>query len=225
VSTPRRLIVEYEDGSTKEASFKQVDAPTRANLARLGLCSAGESTPDSYLILQWADNTQEVLGVSGKAVDLLRYYVIRRIEEQGRLSVNTGADYPELFVINRMPTQLRSLLLVGKEGAKKYNLESVVEKWEGIFEEGGKKEFYKYDSTEPKYPHQVDNAFDIGETMNLVKKELDAKGTNAKKLLEIDPAKKAEEYNEIARAMGLRAFRSQGDIYNFLDFIIKSLAK
>lgn len=228
MSTPKRLIVEYEDGSTKAIDFNNIDTETLAKLARAGICPVPGKTgmERTYLLMQWADNNREVLGISGKTVDLLRYYVIKRIEEQGRLAINIGADYPELFILTRMPMQLRSLLLIGNEGDKKYNLESEVERWEGIFEEGGKKEYIKYDSTDQKYPHGSGDASGVlSEIMNSVKNALNEKGSSPQKVLDFDRTQAVEEYNEIARAIGIRAYQNQADVCGFIDFIVRKLAK
>jgi len=104
-------------------------------------------------------------------------------------------------------------------------LEPGVERSEGIFEEGGKKEYVKYDGTDQKYPHESsDNSREIAEVVNAIKNILDKKGLSAKKLLADDKSRKIEEYGEIARALGIRGYRNQDDVYGFIDFIVRNLA-
>jgi hypothetical protein len=227
MSVPRRLVVQYDDGSTKDIDFNQVDRQTQLALSRLGLCPVpgGRGSSGQYALLRWKDGWQEVIGLSGDSADLLRYYVIQRIEDRGRLSFNVGADYPELCVIKRMPMELHSLLIVGSNGGMKYDLESGVERWEGIFEEGGKKEYIKYDGTSERYPHKAGDASqNLAEIVSSVKDALDKKGLSPQKLLDNDRPRMVEEYDEIARVIGVKGYRSQEDVYGFIDFIVKKLA-
>ncbi len=80
----------------------------RSELARLGLAPVPQSigSAKQYLLMKWRDGWQEVGGIDRDTAELLRYYVIERIEDRGRLSLDVGADYPELFVIERTPRDL-----------------------------------------------------------------------------------------------------------------------
>jgi len=227
VSKPKRLVVEYEDSSRKEVDFDRVDRQTQSELVRLGIGPPpGVKSSKHYLLLQWKDGWQEVIGLDKDSVDLLRFYVIRRIEDRGRLSVDVGADYPELFIMKREPMELSSLLIIGNGGTKKYSLDSAVERWEGTFEAGGKKEYVKYDKTDPQSPHESGEATDkFNEMMDSVKKELDKIGLSAKSLLAADETRRTEEYQRVAKALGIRGYDRQGDVYGFIDFVVRRLAK
>ncbi len=157
MSAPTKLVVEYDDGSTRGVDFSRVGEAARRELAQLGLSPAGGPIGCSkhYLVMQWKDGWQEVVGVDKASVELLRYYVIERIEERGRLSLETGDEYPELYLVERTPRDLTGALIVGQDGLRAYILDTSVERWEGIFEAGGKREYVKFDSTSDKYPHQV----------------------------------------------------------------------
>src|SRR5665647_1395196 len=105
MSQPKRLLVAYEDGSTKEADFAEIDGQLRLKLAQLGLCPPPDRVGASkhYLLIRWRDGWQEVFGIETESAELLRYYVIQRIEDRGRLSIDVGADYPELLIVERTP--------------------------------------------------------------------------------------------------------------------------
>ena len=98
MSEPKHLTVEYDDGSTKTIDFSKLDKDVCLALANLNLCThqALIGTSKHYVLLEW-DGWQEVVGVDRESVELVRYYVIRRIEDRGRLSFEDGSDDPELF--------------------------------------------------------------------------------------------------------------------------------
>ena len=109
----KSLLIVYEDGTEKRLDAEEIDAGLQAALAESGLVSppAGNSKSKRYLVLQWKDGWREVMSISSDAADLLRYYVIRRIEDRGRLILDTGADYPEMHVIERLPSDVSRLLI------------------------------------------------------------------------------------------------------------------
>ena len=158
MSQPKRLVVTYDDGSTKEADFADLDGQLRLQLAELGLCPPLDrvGAAKHYLLVRWQDGWQEVFAVDTDSAELLRYFVIERIEDRGRLSIDVGADYPELFIIKRTPKEVTEAVIVGDDGIRSYGLGSQVERWEGIFEAGGKLEFVKYDKTSDAYPHEAE---------------------------------------------------------------------
>ena len=227
MSVPKRLVVEYEDSSTREVDFSKVDSQMRFKLAKLGLCPPPDHVGSSkhYLLLRWQDGWQEVLGVDKDSVELLRYYVIQRIEDRGRLSFEVGADYPELFIIRRMPRELIDLLIVSDGSVKSYGLESEVERWEGIFEAGGKKEYVKYDKTDSRYPQEFSEApAALDKLMDSLKGELDSRGLSPQKLLAMDESRRIAEYKEVARGTGIRGSERQEDVYGFIELMVRRLA-
>jgi hypothetical protein len=219
-SIPKRLVVEYEDGSTKRIDFSKLSRPSQLEISRAGSCS-----PEKYLLLGWKDGWREVVAIKGDSIELLRYHVRRRIEDQGRLSFEVGTSYPQLFIINRMPRDLNSLLIVENNCAKYYELESEVETWEGIFEAGGKKEYIKYDKTDPRYPQGFrEGAPILAGLMNSLKLQLDEKGLGAEELLAKEQSTKIKEYEEIAFKMGIRGKEMQQDVYGFIELMVTRLA-
>ncbi len=225
MSAPKQLVVEYEDGSTKKVNFTKVNKQTRIELAKLGLCplAAGVVSSKHYLLLRWEDGWQEVVAVDKDIVELLRYYVIERIEYRGRLSIDVDADYPELLIVRRTPNELRSIMTFDNKGVKYYGLDSQIERWEGIFEAGGKREYLKYDATDSRYPQEVREApEELDRLLNSVKKELAGKGLKLQELLEMEQNTRIEVYKEVAYGVGIRGKERQEDVYGFMELMVKS---
>ena len=223
----KRLIIEYEDGTGKRLEPGEIGAAVQSSLADAGLCTQLPeiSQAKHYLVMQWKDGWQEVMSINGNVADLLRYYVISRIEDRGRLVLDLGADYPELQVIERTPMEIRRLLIVGSGSVKSYNLELEVEGYEGTFEAGGKKEFTRYDRDNPYFQSEFSEAPDItGEIENTVAAVLKDKGLNPADLLATEQDRRIQEYADIARTAGIRGAQRQSDVYGFLELVLKKLA-
>ncbi|MBW2609093.1 MAG: hypothetical protein JRC68_01970 [Deltaproteobacteria bacterium] len=226
MSTPSKLIVEYDDGSVKEMAFGKVSREIRTELSKLGLCSTpgGIKASRNYLLLKWQDGWQEVVGVDKDEVDLLRYYIIERVEDRGRLSLEVGAEYPELFIIKRTPKELNSLLILSENISKLYELEGQVERREGIFEAGGKKEYVKYDKTDSRYPQRFnEEPEEMEKILNSVHKELVIMELNPKALLALDETERIEIYQQVATRINIRGMERQEDVYSFIEFMVERL--
>ncbi len=228
MNKPKRLIVEYEDGSTNGTDFGKLDSELQLKLASLGLCPppGGIGSSSHYVLLQWQDGWQEILGLDKGSVELLRYYVIQRIEDRGRLSFEVGDEDPELFIIKRTPRALTGLSIVSEDRVKSYPLELEVERWEGIFESGGKREYVKYDKTDSHYPQKSSEAPEVlNKIADSLKAELDRRGLSPQKLLTIDESQRATEYKEVARQVGIRGYAKQQDVYGFIELLLRRLAR
>jgi hypothetical protein len=224
MSQPKRLIVAYDDGSTREAEFSRLDGQLLLKLAQMGLCPPLEHVGASkhYLLVRWEDGWQEVFAVDADSAELLRYFVIERIEDRGRLSVDVGAEYPELFVLERTPKGVVEALIIGAEGVRSYGLESQLERWEGIFEDGGKKEFIKYDKTGDSYPHASSEKSDaLAKMLADLRSALERKGLSTKELLSREEPAKIAEYRELAGSLGIRGGRRQQDVYGLIDLLLR----
>ena len=226
MSISKRVVVEYEDGSTKAIDFDKLSRSSQLEISR-----AVDGSPslamdsEKYLLLGWRDGWHEVVAINGDSIELLRYHVIRRIDDQGRLSLEVGTSYPQLFIINRMPRDLNSLLILDNSSAKYYELDPEVETWEGIFEAGGKKEYIKYDRTDPRYPQEYMEGREIlSELMNSVKREIDKEKLGTEDLLAKDKSIKTKEYEKIAQGMGIRGKETQQDVYGFIELLVTRLA-
>lgn len=226
MSQPNKLVVQYDDGSSREVDYSKVDGETRYALQKLGLAPTGDrvGSAQHYLLMRWKDGWQEVLGVDKDSVDLLRYYVIERIDDRGRLSLETGEDYPQLLVLERTPRDLVGALIVGAGDVKSYPLEESVERWEGIFEAGGKREYVKFDKTSDKYPHEVATGPEALEpVLQALKAELEKAGLQPAALLALDEPERVAAYKGLASGAGLRGCSRQEDVYGFVEAMITRL--
>jgi hypothetical protein len=227
MSAPKRLLVEYEDGSTKDVNFAQVDNTTMVQLAKLGLCPVPTEVASAkhYVILRWKDGWQEVIGADHDRVELLRYYVITRVEDGARLSLDVGEHWPKLFIIKRTPRDVNSILIVGRDGARSYPLEAELERWEGTFEAGGKKEYVKFDKTNPRTPQTcVEAPEKLTELVASLKEALGRLNLLPQALLAMDLAQRTEAYAALARGLGIRGVQSQADVNGFIELLVKRLA-
>lgn len=226
MSILKRLVIELEDGSSKEIDFNKLSKDAQREICRIGVCSTpANAYPESYLLMHWKDGWQEVVAINGKNSELLRYYTIQRIEERGRLALELGESYPQLFIIKRVPRDIDSLLIMGNDYTKYYNLDLEMEINEGIFESGGKREYIKYNKTDTKYPHEPsDDRKVLNELLNSLKCEIDKKGLTAKELLAKEQSARIKEYKEIAHTMGIRGRELQSDVYGFIELMVRKLA-
>jgi hypothetical protein len=226
MSILRRVVVEYEDGSTKAMDFNKLSRTSQLEISRAVDCSPSlDMYSAKYLLLGWRDGWHEVIATNGDSIELLRYHVIRRIEDQGRLALEVGTSYPQLFIIDRMPRDLNSLLILDSNSAKYYELDSEVETWEGIFEAGGKKEYVKYDKTDPRYLQEYRESEEIlSKLMNSVKLGLEKEKLSTEDLLAKDKSIRTKEYEKIAQEMGIRGKERQQDVYGFIELLVTRLA-
>ena len=220
---PKQLTIEYEDGSVKTIPFSQLDRSIWRELSRRGLCSSpsGAEPSKSYLLLHWKNGWQEVVGVDQDSVDLLRYYILERVEETGRVVLQAGADYPLLLTVKRLPKELESLAIVGSEPAKVYEVEPKKKK-----EEGDKIEHVEFDRAERHFqPHSKQTGQDaVQEMPRLLAAEITKKNLSPQKLLNLEPGQKVAMFRELAKAMGIRAMEKQEDLYGFLQLMVGKLA-
>lgn len=105
---PVKVIVELEDGTTKESSFDSLPSQLQAEIFRHPFSSQPSADPreEKFVVLEWDDGWKEVFQVNSECTDINRYYVISRPEDIGRLSINTKEGYPELLEIARSPRNI-----------------------------------------------------------------------------------------------------------------------
>lgn len=223
MSVPKRLIIEYEDGSQKGIEFQQLSKSACLELSGKGLCPPPPEIPESlphYLLLRWKNGWQEVLGIDNTPVELLRYYVLERVEAVGRLSLEVKGDYPVLFSIKRLPKELERIMVLGKEETKGYSLVPKIRK-----EEGDKIEHVEFDKSESDFqsePHQAGKSW-YEEMLNSLRTELEKRGLTAEEILTREPAQRIREYRELARALNIRATEKQEDLYGFIQLMLENL--
>lgn len=228
MSAPKRLLIEFEDGSTRAVEYAALDKPVREALARLGLAPfpPGIAASKHYAVLRWDDGWQEVAAVDRDTVDLIRYFVIRRIEDRGRLSFEVGGEWPALFIIERMPDELASVLVVGPDGSQIYAFDGALERFEGTFDAGGKREYVKFDGTNPRAPqHQGQGSEVLAAMIDSVKTELDRMGTTLQAIRGTDESQRVQAYRDVAAGLGLMGHERQEDVYGLIEMLMEMAAK
>jgi hypothetical protein len=225
ISSPKRVVVEYENGTTKAIDFRKLSEATQAGISRaVDDSSSLDPKPDAYVLLRWKDGWQEVVSTKGRSVELLRYHVIRRIEDQGRLALEAGTTYPQLYIIDRIPRELSSVLILGQDGTKYYEFDSEVETCEGIFEAGGKKEYTRYDRTNPRHTlGDMKGSKALCALLNSARAALKKEKLTSEDLLTKDKGLRNKDYEMVARQMGIRGKERQQDVYAFIEVLLTKL--
>ena len=222
----KNISLEYEDGSTKNITISNLDTKIQSALVESGLSDPLPeiSRAKHYLVMQWKDDWKEVLGVDSDIADLIRYYVIRRIEDRGRIALDLGAAYPKLIIIERQPKEISRMMIVSDKAVKSYGLESEIEGYEGIFDAGGKKEFKKFDKANPFFKNELNESADaLNDIKNAVAEALKKMGVRPDELLNTDRVSRLQGYKDIARMATLNGFKDQSDVYGFIELILKNL--
>jgi hypothetical protein len=219
MSGPKRIVVEYEDGTRREAPFSTLSGQTQAELSSLGPAEAAR-TPKNFLLLEWKDGWKEVAAVDGRASELLRYYTLERVEEVGRLSLDAADAYPELLLIKRLPRHIEKILFVGRESLQAYALEEKV-----AVKEGGKTEHILYDKKRPNFKMEDASAASgrFAAVLGSLNEELQKKGLRGSAVVEMRGEARLQLYNDLARALGLRGNRQQQDVHEFLQLALEKL--
>jgi hypothetical protein len=221
MSIPRRLIVEFDDGSQKEIEFSSVSGQAQESLAALGLCPPPATASKSYLLLRWQNGWQEIVGLDKTQVELLRYYTIERKEEIGRMSFETGETYPVLLFVKRLPKEVESALLTNSTGSAVYYAFAE----QTTIAEGGKTEHILYDKKDLKLTVGYNGKADLWilELINSVKAELDKNGLTAEKLLSMGSDQKATVYGSISKALSICAMERQEDVHGFIELMLRKV--
>ena len=223
MSIPKRVIVEYDDGTRKEAAFSDLSHQGRLELAKLGVCPVPPTVAETkhYLLLRWKDGWNEVIGMEKPGAELLRYYSLERVEHVGRLSVDVREDYHMLSLINRLTSKLERILLLGEAGARMYVLDEKV-----TVKEGGKTEHIMYDKKRSPFsaePAEKASAW-ITELTGALQGQLREKGLSTTGILSMEDSKKLNLYREFAQALGLRATYQEADVYGFVQALVKNIS-
>lgn len=211
---PRRLIIEFDDRSTKEVEFGKLSGPVQIELSKLRdfQVSSPLLIPQKYLLLKWEDGWQEVMGIEEGCFDLFKYYVLQRVEEFGRLAIERTGPFPAVRIIGRKPDELEEVALTDGTDTKTYALA----KGGGLHVEGGK--------TEIQYKLERVGVDPMEKIVDQLKKALGNDGTKAKVLLAKSHAEKLEAYERIRREIGLKASEKQEDVLAFIQMMLQILA-
>ncbi len=106
-----RVIIEFEDGSTTKSDFNKLPSQLQFELMRQPFTGHAhpEADNDKFIFLEWEDGWKEIVRVDQTCSEINRYYVISRVEDVGRLSINKEDGYPELVEITRRPMALKRI--------------------------------------------------------------------------------------------------------------------
>jgi phosphoglycerate-specific signal transduction histidine kinase len=162
-----------------------------------------------------------VIGIDKNHLELLRYYILERVEEVGRLALEVKGEYPLLFTLERLPKELQRIVIVGKEDTKGYSLEPKIKK-----EEGDKIEHVEFDKAERHFQSEPDKEAEnwYNELINSLRTELEKRGLTAETILTREAAQRINEYKVLAKALNIRATGNQQDVYGLMQFIMEKLA-
>ena len=162
-----------------------------------------------YVLIQWKDGWQEVIGIEGDTVDFNKYYVIERVEQYGRLVFDRPkGEYPGLVVLDRAPLELEKVALVGT-GTER------VMKQTSTYREGTRLEY--------NYELEKGSGDFYAEVVNTVKKALADKGIAAKDVLAKPEPERSKEIGELAKAAKMVGGKSQTDLIGFMEEVLKKL--
>lgn len=223
MNAPKKIIVEYEDGTRREAAFDRLNSTGWNELSALGLCeAAAPDTGKNYLLLEWKDGWKEVMAVDGQALEVLRYYTIERVKEIGRLSMEVADGNPELLMIKRLPGRLERIIFVGANGPQAYTLEE-----KATVKEGGKTEHYFYDKKRPNFKMEEPAAASAryAAFLDALRGALEKKGIAVSGLLAMSEGDRLPLYKELAQTLGLRGTERQQDVYGYLALALERLGR
>jgi hypothetical protein len=202
---PKRLAVQYDDGSSIEVDFADLTYSFQQELLRQPALSRPNPDADkeNFVLLEWGDGWQEVIQVDSGCTGINRYYVITRPEEMGRLSLKKSDGYPELIEILRKPLDLKT---VGFVDSYQLSLDH--------FAREGK---------------EVDHFFSLEKRGNALKKAVESfqkavaeEGVDVKALQSQEPEQVRETWERIARRMGIMASQRQQDVLDFIAYLAKN---
>jgi len=154
-----------------------------------------------YALIKWKDGYQQVAALDEESKGILRYYVVERVEQFGRLAIDSTAQYPGLKIIGRKPDQIESITLTEDGSAKVFTLTPKEDKAEG---------------------GRIDHHYAVKEIDNKVMDELVAKLKKIALEMGIDPkTAKEEDLEKIRKALGLSAFEKEAEVLSFIKMLLQ----
>jgi len=110
----QKVMVHYDNGLEQAVDVSHLSDKTLSELVAVGDKQIeAEGNARRHLLLEWKDGWKEVVGVPGDVSELIRYYVIRRPEDTGRLVIDRAeSEYPELVEIIRKPKELKRVTVL-----------------------------------------------------------------------------------------------------------------
>jgi hypothetical protein len=132
------------------------------------------------------------------------------------MAFDVAEDYPLLFLVERLPRQIETLLLVGRKDIKGYTLEQ-----KRTVKEGGKVEHILYDRKVPSPCERAEGW--VAKIKEQLKAEMKKKDLTAEQLISLDDHQKLQAYIDIAKALGIRGMEKQEDVYGFIQLMAEKL--
>jgi hypothetical protein len=203
-SKPKKITVEFEDGSKVEADFTGLTEQLKFELLRQPAFSAHSPHPEQekFVLMKWADGWKEVVEVDSGCTKVNRYYVISRAEDVGRLSLEKGGDYPELVEVTRDPLNLKRIIFMD-------GYEITLERSN---REGSKVEhFFALEKRDDL----------LSEIKGLFQKAMHETDFTVEQLRSQEPDECREKYKKIAQKMGIKAAQRQQDLFDFIAHLAK----
>lgn len=204
---PQEITVKFDDGSMAIAPFKSLPDSLQFEIMRQPFACKPSPNPEEekFVLLEWDDGWREVIEVDPDCTDINRYYVISRVENIGRLSINKQDGYPELIEVVRRPLDLKRI-------AFKDTFELALERSD---REGHKTDHFFSLAKKGTGFSEIMAVF-----MEVVKKE----GIDMEELHCKDSSDLAKQYERIRRKIGIKAGLRQQDVLDFIAYLVKSVA-
>ena len=205
---PKKLILEYEDGSSKAIEFAALPGLLQCDLLRQPF--AGGADPDldangKFVWREWEDGWKEVFQIDSAYTDIIKYYVITRPEDVGRLSFKRADGYPELIELVRRPLGVKRVAF-----EREYALEK------GVNRREGKKNEQEYKLAE------AGDAF--AAEVEALKAAATEAQTDPAALLALQGEELVKALDDIRCRMGVVAGRRQSDVLNFVAYLARRAA-
>jgi hypothetical protein len=202
---PRKILIEYDDGSKMASPFDALPVPLQAEILRQPFAGRPSPSPEKekFVVLEWDDGWKEVIEVDRRCTGINRYYVISRPEDIGRLSLGKEDGYPELLEIIRKPLDLKRLSFVD------------------TFRLGPARSEREGKKTDHFFPLTKDRD-GLSGLYHAFKQALAEEGIGLKELKEQEPAKLGEILERIGRKLGIKAGKRQQDLLDFFVYLSKN---
>ena len=198
---PTKMVLEYEDGSSSSSSFEELPGTLQRGILRQPSFSAPSPHPEKekYVLLEWDDGWKEVIQVDESCKDINRYYVIRRPEEVGRLSLNSSGEYPELIEIIRKPMNLKKITF---SGTHELALDKSIRE--------GKKTDHFFACNR--------NGDSLSELKDSFRKALEDEGVSLEELKSKDGNQLRGLFGRMKKRMDIKAGEREQDVFDFMAF-------
>jgi hypothetical protein len=202
---PTKIIVEFDNKSRVEVPFEELPVSVQLELLRQPFASRPNPEPEKgrFVLLEWEDGWKEVIQVALSCTDIHRYYVISRVEDVGRLSLNSPEGYPELIEILRKPFSLKKITF----------MDSFRLTMEKSSREGRKTEHLFKLTKEGEAHSQI---------IESLKKAVEEEGIDLRILRSQEPDVIQKEYEKIRQKMDIKALSRHQDALDFIAYLVKT---